>query len=286
MNIITADAFSNSQAIVVDSFRFTDTFRTLELNEVRTRPASSKASATPSSGETSASTPCSPRATAPERAANIPRSSSKPASTSTTSASSHSTLSYQVVAQDTPRSPPRTLRHHRPARDVISRSPWSTPKARWQSTSSTSPIAGTKARFSPTKPGLAAHIARPRPSRNQCHLIGPSPRHRSFCHPPAQHSSRPFAVSAFVSRQSPGSTPSNPTRRKNHRPKAPSRLPQTPRSTGEAQRRPALQPAPSVTVSSSSSCSPSPPVGSCASSPSPGRTGDHDLRPPSSQRPP
>ena len=33
MNIITADAFSNSQAIVVDSFRFTDTFRTLELNE-------------------------------------------------------------------------------------------------------------------------------------------------------------------------------------------------------------------------------------------------------------
>jgi [protein-PII] uridylyltransferase len=33
MNIVTADAFSNAQGLVVDSFRFTDTFRTLELNE-------------------------------------------------------------------------------------------------------------------------------------------------------------------------------------------------------------------------------------------------------------
>jgi [protein-PII] uridylyltransferase len=32
MNIITADAFSNRQGVVVDSFRFTDTFRTLEMN--------------------------------------------------------------------------------------------------------------------------------------------------------------------------------------------------------------------------------------------------------------
>jgi [protein-PII] uridylyltransferase len=32
MNIVTADAFSNRQNIVVDSFRFTDTFRTLEMN--------------------------------------------------------------------------------------------------------------------------------------------------------------------------------------------------------------------------------------------------------------
>lgn len=32
MNIITADAFSNARGIVVDSFRFTDDFRTLELN--------------------------------------------------------------------------------------------------------------------------------------------------------------------------------------------------------------------------------------------------------------
>ena len=32
MNIITADAFSNSAGIVVDSFRFTDTYRTLERN--------------------------------------------------------------------------------------------------------------------------------------------------------------------------------------------------------------------------------------------------------------
>jgi [protein-PII] uridylyltransferase len=33
MNIITADAFSNTQAVVVDTFRFVDRFRTLELNE-------------------------------------------------------------------------------------------------------------------------------------------------------------------------------------------------------------------------------------------------------------
>ena len=33
MNIVTADAFSNGRGIVVDSFRFTDNFRTLELNE-------------------------------------------------------------------------------------------------------------------------------------------------------------------------------------------------------------------------------------------------------------
>jgi [protein-PII] uridylyltransferase len=33
MNIVTADAFSNRQGVVVDTFRFTDSFRTLELNE-------------------------------------------------------------------------------------------------------------------------------------------------------------------------------------------------------------------------------------------------------------
>lgn len=32
MNIVTADAFSNQQGIVVDSFRFSDSFRTLEMN--------------------------------------------------------------------------------------------------------------------------------------------------------------------------------------------------------------------------------------------------------------
>ena len=32
MNILTADAFSNQQGIVVDSFRFTDEFKTLEMN--------------------------------------------------------------------------------------------------------------------------------------------------------------------------------------------------------------------------------------------------------------
>ena len=33
MNIVTPDAFSNRQGVVVDSFRFTDSFRTLEMNE-------------------------------------------------------------------------------------------------------------------------------------------------------------------------------------------------------------------------------------------------------------
>ncbi len=33
MNIVTADAFSDRQGVVVDSFRFTDSFRTLEMNE-------------------------------------------------------------------------------------------------------------------------------------------------------------------------------------------------------------------------------------------------------------
>jgi [protein-PII] uridylyltransferase len=33
MNIVTADAFSNRQGVVVDSFRFTDGFKTLEMNE-------------------------------------------------------------------------------------------------------------------------------------------------------------------------------------------------------------------------------------------------------------
>jgi [protein-PII] uridylyltransferase len=32
MNIVTADAFSNRRGVVVDSFRFTDSFRTLEMN--------------------------------------------------------------------------------------------------------------------------------------------------------------------------------------------------------------------------------------------------------------
>jgi [protein-PII] uridylyltransferase len=33
MNVVTADAFANAAGVVVDSFRFTDTFRTLELNK-------------------------------------------------------------------------------------------------------------------------------------------------------------------------------------------------------------------------------------------------------------
>ena len=40
MNIVKADAFSNAAGIIVDTFQFTDTYRTLELNASEDRPLS------------------------------------------------------------------------------------------------------------------------------------------------------------------------------------------------------------------------------------------------------
>lgn len=97
MNIVTADAFSNSQGIVVDSFRFTDSFKTLEVNpEEHTRFVQSihDAMLDPASMEARLKGRRRGRLRAPlvEVATKIDFD---------TESSTHSTL-LQVVAQDTP----------------------------------------------------------------------------------------------------------------------------------------------------------------------------------------
>lgn len=97
MNIVTADAFSNAHGVVVDSFRFTDTFRTLELNESeRVRFVASVRDVIAGNADLEsllASRRRGRRKTAKMRVES--RIDFDP------SASSHSTL-MQVVAQDTP----------------------------------------------------------------------------------------------------------------------------------------------------------------------------------------
>ncbi len=97
MNIVTADAFSNAQGFVVDSFRFTDTFRTLELNEVeRTRFVESVRGVM--SGETSLDVLLAGRQRAPRK---HPKVVVDTRIDFDDAASTHSTL-LQIVAQDTP----------------------------------------------------------------------------------------------------------------------------------------------------------------------------------------
>ncbi len=97
MNIVTADAFSNAQGVVVDSFRFTDTFRTLELNEVeRTRFVESVHGVM--SGETSLEVLLAARQRAPRK---HPKVVVETRIDFDAAASTHSTL-LQIVAQDTP----------------------------------------------------------------------------------------------------------------------------------------------------------------------------------------
>ena len=101
MNIVTADAFSNAHGLVVDSFRFIDTFRTLEMNESeRERFAESvgEALAAALSGSGKIDAMLLARRRGRKRAvlrAVAPRIEFDDA------ASSHSTL-LQVVALDTP----------------------------------------------------------------------------------------------------------------------------------------------------------------------------------------
>jgi [protein-PII] uridylyltransferase len=97
MNILTADAFSNAHGIVVDSFRFTDTFRTLELNESeRTRFVSSVHDVI--AGATSVESLLAAR----RRGRRTPPKIDVPTRVDIDpEASRHSTL-VQVVAQDTP----------------------------------------------------------------------------------------------------------------------------------------------------------------------------------------
>ncbi len=97
MNIVTADAFSNAQGFVVDSFRFTDTFRTLELNEVeRIRFVDSVRSVM--AGTTSLEALLAGRQRAPRK---YPKVVIESRIDFDDAASTHSTL-LQIIAQDTP----------------------------------------------------------------------------------------------------------------------------------------------------------------------------------------
>lgn len=97
MNIVTADAFSNRQGVVVDSFRFTDEFRTLEMNESeRERFVASAHDVI--AGSASLEKLLSGRKRGRRKAAKVRR---EPVISFNGEASSHSTL-VEVSADDTP----------------------------------------------------------------------------------------------------------------------------------------------------------------------------------------
>jgi [protein-PII] uridylyltransferase len=97
MNVVTADAFANQAGAVVDTFRFTDTFKTLELNESeRDRFLSSIRDLV--AGTTSVEKLLSGRRRAKRRP---PRVAVETKIEFDETASSHSTL-LQVIAQDIP----------------------------------------------------------------------------------------------------------------------------------------------------------------------------------------
>ena len=97
MNVVTADAFANASGVIVDSFRFTDTFRTLELNESeRDRFIASVRDLV--AGRTSVEKLLSGRRRARRKA---PRMVVETKIEFDDAASSHSTL-LQVIAQDIP----------------------------------------------------------------------------------------------------------------------------------------------------------------------------------------
>lgn len=97
MNIITADAFSNAHGVIVDSFRFVDTFRTLELNDSeRVRFVDSVRDVM--SGKASVEAMLAARRRSRRKAPKVVVDSRVDFDDS---ASSQSTL-LQVVAQDTP----------------------------------------------------------------------------------------------------------------------------------------------------------------------------------------
>jgi len=97
MNVVTADAFANASGVIVDSFRFTDTFRTLELNESeRDRFIASVRDLI--AGRSSVETLLNGRRRARRKA---PRIVVETKIEFDDAASSHSTL-LQVIAQDIP----------------------------------------------------------------------------------------------------------------------------------------------------------------------------------------
>ena len=97
MNVVTADAYANEAGVVVDSFRFTDTFKTLELNvSERERFVSSVRELV--AGKSSVEKMLSGRRRGKRR---VPRVSVTTKIDFDDAASTHSTL-LQVVAQDVP----------------------------------------------------------------------------------------------------------------------------------------------------------------------------------------
>ena len=97
MNVVTADGFADGAGVVVDSFRFTDTFRTLELNvSERERFVGSVRELV--SGRASIEAMLAGRRRARRKA---PRVVVETKIDFDGNASSHSTL-LQVVAQDVP----------------------------------------------------------------------------------------------------------------------------------------------------------------------------------------
>jgi [protein-PII] uridylyltransferase len=97
MNVVTADAFANASGVIVDSFRFTDTFRTLELNDSeRERFVASVRDLV--AGRSSVETLLSGRRRTRRKA---PRMVVETKIEFDDAASSHSTL-LQVIAQDIP----------------------------------------------------------------------------------------------------------------------------------------------------------------------------------------
>ncbi len=98
MNILTADAFSNAQGIVVDSFRFTDEFKTLEMNPTeRDRLTQAVHSSIADDTDTAARTVAArKRSRRREPLVQVPTSVNFDSTSS-----SHSTL-VQIVAQDLP----------------------------------------------------------------------------------------------------------------------------------------------------------------------------------------
>ena len=100
MNIVTADAFSNREGVVVDSFQFTDGFRTLEMNESEHRSFVESVHQVMSEGESSPTLEklLSGRKRGRRKAPKVVVESKIDFDDA---ASSHSTL-VQVIAQDTP----------------------------------------------------------------------------------------------------------------------------------------------------------------------------------------
>ena len=97
MNVVTADGFANEAGVVVDSFRFTDTFRTLELN-VSERERFVESVRDLVAGRASVEKMLSGRRRARRRA---PRITVETKIDFDETASSHSTL-LQIIAQDVP----------------------------------------------------------------------------------------------------------------------------------------------------------------------------------------